>query len=186
MLSRHERITGTCTLSCHGKIMEKKKKEGSMPKDSLVAELKSWSIKRKQRDTSLRPPSKTEDHWSFCITKPCKGEEKASSRRHPTHRSNSYLTFPHHQAVHVSSVMSWVVICHITIVDHVYCIQMYCKVELQRTHMNVKIHVSWKFIGSQIVMRVVKEWPLVIYIPSLYEQRNFSPWLLPQGHREIS
>lgn len=37
---------------------------------------------------------------------------------------------------------------------------------------NVKSNVSWKFIGSQTVMRVVKESPLVIYTSSLYEQRT--------------
>jgi len=34
MSSHHEWIAGIITLSCHGKMMEKEKEEGSMPKDS--------------------------------------------------------------------------------------------------------------------------------------------------------
>lgn len=43
-------------------MAEKENMEGNMPKHSLVDELKSLSIEINQRDTILRPPSKTKDH----------------------------------------------------------------------------------------------------------------------------
>lgn len=74
--------------------------------------------------------------------------------------------------------VSCVVICHITIVDHVYCNQMYYKVEVQRTHMNMKSHVSWKVIGSWIVMRVAKESQGGSISPRLFIPPNcMSKWI---------
>jgi len=156
--------------------MDKEKEEESMPKDSLVVELTSWSITRKKRDKILRPLSKTKYHWIFYITKPCRGEEKAYSRyiQHlaPTMTQHSHII---KQSMSTMSchVMSWVVTYHITIVDHVYWIQMFCKWNSKGHTWNVKSHVSWKVIGNQIVMRVVKDSPLFIYTPSLYELRTF-------------
>ena len=160
MSSLHEWIERTGTLSCHWEMMEKENKARSMLKESLVYELTILSIETKKRNTSLRPLFKNGDHWIFHTTKPCRGEEKAPSRRHPTLSSNSDLIFPHHLVVHVSSVIS----CHVTSghMSHHYCGSciLYSKSILKwksKGHTwNVKSHVSWKVIGSQIVMRVVK------------------------------
>ena len=46
--------------------------------------------------------------------------------------------------------------------------QMYCKVEVQWMHMNMKSHVSWKFIGIWTIMRVVKGSQWVSITPWLY------------------
>ncbi len=83
-------------------------------------------------------------------------------------------------------VMSWVVICHITIVDHVYCIQNDCKVEFQRTHMeckeSCKLNCHRKSNSHEGSQRVT-----LGYIYSLIVwAKEFSPWLLPYGIKEIS
>ena len=58
--------------------------------------------------------------------------------------------------------------------------KMYCKVEVQGTHMEYEESCKLKghrksnnHEGSQRVTRRVKHHPLVIYTPSLYEQWNF-------------
>ena len=80
-------------------------------KDILVVEYSSWSIKRKQRDTSLQSPFKTWDHWRSLITEPCRGEKKSILKKTLVHSSSSGLTLPHHQEVYVSSVIS----CHVRV-----------------------------------------------------------------------
>ena len=88
------------------------------------------------------------------------------------------LALSHHHAVHVINVISCPNPSHH--MPHNYCglcnhlFKMNHKMELERTHMEYedsrksKIHE-----GSQIVIRRVKNHPLVIYTPSLYEQRTF-------------
>jgi len=78
-------------------------------------------------------------------------------------------------------VLSWVIMCHIIIVDYII-IYSKCIVKWNsKGHIqNMKIHVKSKSHrksnshgGSQRVTRKVKCHLLVIYTPSLYEKRDF-------------
>lgn len=113
------------------------------------------------------------------------------SSRYQRHSSSSSMTLPHHQAVHVTSVMS----CHVMNFHKPRhhcgsCIfKMYCKVEVPGTHMEYEESCRLKghrnsnsHEGSQRVTRRVKHHPLVIYTPSLCEQRTFH---LGSSHKEL-
>lgn len=184
MSSSHEWIAGAGTISSHGEMIE----EESIIKYTLVANLTRLLIKRKWKDTILRPLSKTRNHWRLPITKECRGVKERYFMSTLSSQQQQWLDIAISssspcQQCHVMSCHEWSC-CHITIIYHVHSNQMYCKVEAQRTHMHIKSHVIWKLLGSQTVMRVGKESPLVIYTPSLYEERTFPPWLHQQSNRE--
>ena len=139
MSSCQEWIAGVGTLSHYDNIMKKDMEKGNMLKDIFVAGYVSWSINTKQRDTSLWSQLKTRDHWRLLPPSHVEVERKAVLGKHLTHSSSSGLTLPHHQEVHVNSVMlCHVMSCHMT---HHYgglcnsCFKMYCKVKVQRTCM---------------------------------------------------
>jgi len=137
-----------------------------------------WLIKENKRDNNLWPKPKNWYHLRLLTINPWGGRrQKEFSIKYQRHRSSSGLTLPHHQLVHASSVMSchvmsWVIIGHIIIVDHVYskCI---VKWKSKGHTWNIKSHVSWKVIESQTIMRVVK-----------YSQGGWSitPWLYIHPH----
>lgn len=157
--------------------MKKEKKEGSMHKDSLVDERKRGPTKSKRRNTSLQPPSKTEDHWRPCIIKLCEGKEKSYPITHLLLSSSNTLKLPHHQACtcqwcHVKPCHDLLYAASLTWVMYIVN-QMYYKVEVQWTHMNMKNHVSWKVIRSWTIIRIVKEWQGVSITPLLYISPHF-------------
>lgn len=115
--SCHEWIAGIGKPSIHGDMMKKENKEETCLKTYLYSN--GWMNPRRARktNTSVKPYSKTKDHWRPDIIKLCGGEKKEHPRTDLSINNNSV------QSISVVSfqVIAWEFICHITIVGHVYC-----------------------------------------------------------------
>jgi len=113
-------------------------------------------------------------------------EYSASSSHAEVKRKHLQQDIPHLAVIvtwyfHIINQSMSAVSCHVMSdhMPHHYCgsciLYSKCilKCKSKGSTWNVKSHVSLKFIWSQTVTRVVKESPLVIYTPSLYEQGTF-------------
>lgn len=117
-----------------------------MPKDSLMVEWMNEPTKRKKKEHKCATIFQDRRSLRPRIIKLCRREDKSHPRTHISLNNTSRLTLPHHQASPSQQyrVKSCYELSYATsplwatfIVN-----QMYCKVEVEWTHLNMKSHVS--------------------------------------------